>query len=160
MPFLLVLSWGGSVYDFFIIPLKPVRHLNLLEFKMFTIWLNIPPVVKIYYRFIGLSCCNFIEVIYFLWFKQGKFVHVNKCQRVYSFYKGNKIWISLFINPYLPSRLFHQESISNFRGVWCTFSFLFLIEIHVSKQRRPWSGSTRFVYVPLRGRWECDRHHK
>ena len=33
------------------------------------------------------------------------------------------------LNPHLPSGIFHpyqlDESISNFKGVWCTFSFLF-----------------------------------
>ena len=44
------------------------------------------------------------------------------------------------INPHLPSGPVHpyqmDESISNFRGVWCTFSFfiIFLIEIPISKQ--------------------------
>ena len=36
------------------------------------------------------------------------------------------------LNPYLPSGSVHpnqlDESISNFRGVWCTFSFLFYFE--------------------------------
>ena len=36
-------------------------------------------------------------------------------------------------NPYLPNGLFHphqlDESILNFRGVWCTFSFLFYFEL-------------------------------
>ena len=42
------------------------------------------------------------------------------------------------LNPHLPSGPVHpyqlDESISNFRGVWCTFSFLFYFEdIPVSK---------------------------
>ena len=55
----------------------------------------------------------------------------------------------------MPIGLVHpyhlDESISNFRGVWCTFSFfiVFLIEIPVSKRRnpdqKPRSGSVLFA---------------
>ena len=45
--------------------------------------------------------------------------------------KSSKQW-SKTINPHLPSGLSHpyqlDESISNFRCVWCTFSFLFNFE--------------------------------
>ena len=38
----------------------------------------------------------------------------------------------IVFNPHLPSGSIHpyqlDESISNFRGVWCTFSFLFYLE--------------------------------
>ena len=44
-------------------------------------------------------------------------------------------------NPLMPGGLCNpyqmDKSVSSFRGVWHTFSFLFLIEIHVSKQSRP-----------------------
>ena len=41
-------------------------------------------------------------------------------------------------HPFLPSGLFHpyilEESISTFRGVWCTFSFLFYFKRNSCKQ--------------------------
>ena len=41
------------------------------------------------------------------------------------------ILLSVVLNPHLPSGLSHpyqlDESISNFRCVWCTFSFLFYL---------------------------------
>ena len=50
--------------------------------------------------------------------------------------------ILLCINPHLPSGPVHpyqlEESISNFMGVWCTFSFVFDF---VSKRCRPWSDA-------------------
>ena len=56
-------------------------------------------------------------------------------------------FIPKYIYPYLPSGPVHpyqlDESISNFRGLWCTFLFLyyFEIEIPVSEQGRPWSDA-------------------
>ena len=52
-----------------------------------------------------------------------------------------------FYLTYLPNGPIHpyqlDGSISNLRGVWCTFSFfiLFQIEICVSKRCRPWSDT-------------------
>ena len=53
-----------------------------------------------------------------------------------------------YFNPSLPNGPVHpyhlEEYISNFRGIWCAFSFLLylFIEIHVSKQCRTWSDAT------------------
>ena len=75
--------------------------------------------------------------------------------------------VSGILNPYKPSGLAHpyqlDVSVSNFRGVWCTFSFLILFqtEIPVSEQWRPWSdaafcgvwsGSTLFVWLQKKER--------
>ena len=57
------------------------------------------------------------------------------------------------LNPYSPSGIVHpyqmDESISKFRGVWCTFLIfiLFLIEISVCKQWRPWSDAAIWLYT-------------
>ena len=54
-------------------------------------------------------------------------------------------WIE--VNPHLPIGPVHtyqlDQSISNFRGVWCTFFvfILFRIDVPVSKQWRPWSDA-------------------
>ena len=71
------------------------------------------------------------------------------------------------INPHLPSGPIHpyqlDESISNFRGVWCPF-FIFILfrkDIPARKQWRPWSdaalcgvwsGSALFAFVQTMGR--------
>ena len=65
------------------------------------------------------------------------------------------------INPYLPIGLSHayqsNEAISNFWVPGVLFQFiLFLIEIHVSKQCRPWSGLHCLLMSQL---WEI-RHKK
>ena len=70
------------------------------------------------------------------------------------------------LNPHLPNGLSHphqlDESIFHFRGVWCTFfQFLFLIEIPVSKQCRPWldavfCGSDLGLHcLPMSQKWDA-----
>ena len=48
------------------------------------------------------------------------------------FFMSSVVFLSHVLNPHLPSGPVHpyqlDESISNFRGVWCTFSFLFYFE--------------------------------
>ena len=59
-----------------------------------------------------------------------------------------------FFNAYLANALFHpyqlEESISRFRGVWCTFSFLFFFFFLLSTEI---SGSKLFAYIPKTGRY-------
>ena len=83
----------------------------------------------------------------------------NPNSKWWCYMKLQKNTLYFTINPHLPGGLVHpyqlDESISNFRGVWSTFSFLFYFE---KKHCRPWSDamfcsvwSALFAFVPKIG---------
>ena len=57
------------------------------------------------------------------------YITVNDLRRYFKVSKETDPWCGNKLNPYLLGGLFHpyelNESIFNFRGAWCTFSFLF-----------------------------------